>query len=84
MIKDSPNLPSDSNLLFTLHPNLDTETLLVNASQDLDSINAIAAHLAFEVEGSQRSVVLGICRMVEGVQLLVDRVVEGGGETRAQ
>ncbi|WP_410457914.1 MULTISPECIES: hypothetical protein [Pseudomonas] len=28
--------------------------------------------------------VLGICRMVEGVQLLVDRVVEGGGETRAQ
>ncbi|WP_347170755.1 hypothetical protein AAHI06_10630 [Pseudomonas salmasensis] len=82
MIKDSPNL--DSNLLFTLHPNLDTETLLVNASQDLDSINAIAAHPAFEVEGSQRSVVLGICRMVEGVQLLVDRVVEGGGETRAQ
>ncbi|WP_432707742.1 hypothetical protein [Pseudomonas fluorescens] len=28
--------------------------------------------------------VLGICRMVEGVQLLVDRVVGGGGETRAQ
>ena len=84
MIKDSPNPPSDSNLLFTLHPNLDTETLLVNASQDQESINAIAAHLAFEVGGSQRSVVLGICRMVEGVQLLVDRVVEGGGETRAQ
>lgn len=47
MIKDSPNPPSDSNLLFTLRPGLDTETLLVNASQDL-----------------------------EGVQLLVDRVVD--------
>lgn len=76
MIKDSPNPPSDSNLLFTLRPGLDTETLLVNASQDLESINAIAAHLAFEVDGSQRNVVLGMCRMLEGVQLLVDRVVD--------
>ncbi|WP_219268942.1 DUF6124 family protein [Pseudomonas sp. Xaverov 259] len=84
MIKDSPNPPSDSNLLFTLRPDLDTETLLVNASQDLESITAIAANLAFEVEGPQRSVVLGICRMVEGVQLLVDRVVEGSGEARVQ
>lgn len=76
MIKDSPNPPSDSNLLFTLRPGLDTETLLLNASQDLESINTIAAHLAFEVDGSQRSVVLGMCRMLEGVQLLVDRVVD--------
>jgi hypothetical protein len=76
MIKDSPNPPSDSNLLFTLRPGLDTETLLLNTSQDLESINAIAAHLAFEVDGSQRSVVLGMCRMLEGVQLLVDRVVD--------
>ena len=76
MIKNSPNPPSDSNLLFALRPGLDTETLLLNASQDLESINAIAAHLAFEVDGSQRSVVLGMCRMLEGVQLLVDRVVD--------
>ncbi|WP_141064010.1 DUF6124 family protein [Pseudomonas lactucae] len=84
MIKDSPNPPSDSNLLFTLRPNLDTETVLVNASQDLESISAIATHLAFEVDGPQRSMVLGLCRMVEGVQLLVDRVVDGYGEARAQ
>lgn len=82
MIKDSPNPPSDSNLLFTLRPDLDTETLLVNASQDLESINAIAANLAFEVEGTQRSVMLGICRMVEGVQLLVDRVVDANSEAQ--
>ncbi|AZF08847.1 MULTISPECIES: DUF6124 family protein [unclassified Pseudomonas] len=84
MIKDSPNPPSDSNLLFILRPDLDNETLLVNASQDLESINAIATHLAFEVDGPQRSVVLGLCRMVEGVQLLIDRMVDGCGEARAQ
>ncbi len=49
MIKDSPNPPDQ---LFTVRPNLDTETLLVNASQDLASINDIAAHLAFEVDGA--------------------------------
>ncbi|MBK5478078.1 hypothetical protein JFU04_18505 [Pseudomonas sp. TH21] len=83
-MKDSPNPPSDSNLLFTLRPDFDTETLLVNASQDLDSINAIAANLAFEIEGPQRNVVLGICRMVEGVRLSVDRVVDGTSQARKQ
>ncbi|WP_374956980.1 DUF6124 family protein, partial [Pseudomonas poae] len=42
MIKDSPNPPTTP---FTLHPNLGTETLLANASQDLASLNDIAAHL---------------------------------------
>ncbi|SQH33917.1 DUF6124 family protein [Pseudomonas mucidolens] len=52
---------------------LDGETLLVNAAQDLASINVIAAHLAFEVDGTQRNIALGICRMLEGVQMLVDK-----------
>ena len=73
MIKDSPNPPDQ---LFTVCPNLDTETLLVNASQDLASISDIAAHLAFEVDGAQRNVALGICRMLEGVQLLVNKALE--------
>ena len=51
MIKDSPNPPTTP---FTLHPNLDTEALLANASQDLACLNDIAAHLSFEVEGAQR------------------------------
>ncbi|WP_374956979.1 DUF6124 family protein, partial [Pseudomonas poae] len=45
-------------------------------SQDLASLNDIAAHLAFEVEGAQRNVALGICRMLEGVQLLVDKALD--------
>lgn len=73
MIKDSPNPPATP---FTLRPELGSETLLANASQDLACLNDIAAHLAFEVEGAQRNVALGICRMLEGMQLLVDKALD--------
>ncbi|WDU64526.1 DUF6124 family protein [Pseudomonas poae] len=72
MIKDTPNPPET---LFTVRPDLGTETLLVNASQDLASISEIASHLAFEIDGPQRNVALGICRMLESVQLLVDKAL---------
>ncbi|ASV39213.1 hypothetical protein CI807_24390 [Pseudomonas sp. NS1(2017)] len=73
MIKDSPNPPET---LFSVRPDLGTETVLANASQDLASINDIAAHLAFEVDGAQRNVALGICRLLEGVQLLVNKALD--------
>jgi len=41
----------------------------------LASISEIANHLAFEIDGAQRNVALGICRMLEGVQLLVDKAL---------
>ncbi|PRA23099.1 DUF6124 family protein [Pseudomonas poae] len=37
---------------FTLHPDLNTETLLTDASQDLASLNDIAAPPTFESPGS--------------------------------
>ncbi|MBD8560804.1 hypothetical protein IFT91_19260 [Pseudomonas fluorescens] len=73
MIKDTPNPP---DTLFTVRPELGTETLLINASQDLASISDIATHLAFEIDDTQRNVALGICRMLEGVQLLVDKALD--------
>jgi hypothetical protein len=79
MIKDSPNPPSASqptDQLFTVLPHLNSETLLANASQDLASVQALAAHLAFDIDGSQRDAVLGTHRMVEGIQLMVDRVLD--------
>jgi hypothetical protein len=79
MIKDSPNPPPNSqptDQLFTVLPNLNSETLLANASQDLASVQALAGNLAFEVDGPQRDAVLGIHRMVEGIQLMVDRVLD--------
>lgn len=79
MIKDSPNPPSDSqptDQIFTVLPSLNIETLLANASQDLASVQALAGNLAFDVDGPQRDAVLGIYRMVEGIQLMVDRVLD--------
>ncbi len=72
---DQPNDPASAGI-FTVRTDLDAETLLVNASQDLASINALAAHLAFEVDGTPRRVALGICRMLEGVQMLVDQALD--------
>ena len=79
MIKDSPNPPSDSqptDQIFTILTNLNSETLLANASQDLASVQALAGQLAFDVDGPLRDAVLGIHRMKEGIQLMVDRVLD--------
>ncbi|WP_442963178.1 DUF6124 family protein [Pseudomonas sp. PA-3-5D] len=44
--------------------------------QDLASVQALAGQLAFDVDGPLRDAVLGIHRMVEGIQLMVDRVLD--------
>ncbi|MFL1532834.1 MULTISPECIES: DUF6124 family protein [Pseudomonas] len=67
---------SPTDQIFTVLPNLNSETLLANASQDLASVEALAGNLAFDVDGPQRDAVLGIHRMVEGIQLMVDRVLD--------
>ncbi|MEB2648035.1 DUF6124 family protein [Pseudomonas canadensis] len=79
MIKDSPNPPSNSlhtDQLFTLRLSLDSETLLANAAQDIASVQALTGHLAFEVDGVQRDIALAVHRMLEGIQLMVDRVLD--------
>ena len=71
----TPGPPDDGLGLFTVRKGLDAETLLVNASEDLASVQALASHLAFEIDGTPRSVALGICRMVEAIQLLVNEAL---------
>ncbi|MDD1131748.1 DUF6124 family protein [Pseudomonas shahriarae] len=71
MIKPTPNPPTSSSI-FTVNPHQNTETLLVNASETLASLNA----LAFELYGAQRGVLLAIQQMTELGQLLVERALE--------
>ncbi|XVO87124.1 DUF6124 family protein [Pseudomonas palleroniana] len=71
MVKPTPNPP-----LFTVNPHHTPETLLVNASETLSSLNALTCNLAFDLDASQRAVMLGIQQMVELGQLLVDRALE--------
>jgi hypothetical protein len=79
MIKPIPNPPRSTirnGQLFTVSPDIHTESLLANASEDLLSISAIAADLADHVEGRSRSVSLAISRMADGVHLLVERALD--------
>ena len=73
MKKLTPNPPSH---LFTLHPNLDTETLLVHTSETLASIHVIATDLAFQLDDSRRNVALAIQQLVVLSELLVNRALE--------
>ncbi|MCI0993845.1 hypothetical protein HNO91_28325 [Pseudomonas corrugata] len=75
-LKPKPVDESPSGQLFVVAPDIDTETLLANASEDLLSISAIAADLADDVDGSRRSVILAISRMADGVHLLVERAMD--------
>ena len=65
-----------SGQLFSVCPDINTEALLANASEDLLSISAIAADLADDVDGSRRSVVLAISRMADGAHLLVEQALD--------
>jgi hypothetical protein len=72
---ENPQPSAEGDNLFTVREGLDVETLLVNASEDLASVRALASHLAFEIDGNPRSVALGMCRMLEGIQLMVDKIL---------
>ncbi|VVP56634.1 DUF6124 family protein [Pseudomonas fluorescens] len=62
--------------LFTVSPDIDTEALLANASEDLLSISIIAADLADDIDGSRRSVALALSRMADGVRLMVEGTLD--------
>ena len=70
--------PSDSRIdsLFSVTAKADTDTLLTSTSETLASVKAMAEDLAFEVEGTRRSVALGIQQLVELCQLLVDKALD--------
>lgn len=68
--------PKRKGKLFTVSPDIDTEALLANASEDLLSISAIAANLADDADGARRSLALALSRLADGVRLLVERALD--------
>lgn len=71
--EDASPLHQPNTNLFTVTPNIDTETLLANAAENLESASQMAATLAFDVEEPHRAIVLGIQQLIELSELLVDR-----------
>lgn len=76
MKKIIPNRPSPASSIFALTVDVDTETLLIHTSETLASLNAMATDLAFELEGSRRSVALAIQQLTVLAELMVNRALE--------
>ena len=71
-----PSTDQRIDSLFSVTAKADADTLLTSTSETLASIKAMAEDLAFEVEGTRRSVALGIHQLVELCQLLVDKALD--------
>ncbi len=73
---DSAATDHPTTNLFHVSPNIDTETLLANAAEHLDSANQMAATLAFDLEDPHRAIILGIQQLIDLSALLVARAQE--------
>jgi hypothetical protein len=72
----NPNRPDPVSHVFTIIPNIDTESLLCHACETLASLNVMATDLACEVEGSRRNVMLAIQQLAVLGELLVNRALD--------
>jgi len=64
------------NTIFRIAPDIDSECLLANLSENLASANAMISDLAFDLEGSRRHVALGILQVIEVSELLANRALD--------
>ncbi|WLG42808.1 DUF6124 family protein [Pseudomonas sp. FP1740] len=83
-----PKKPAPISHVFTLLPNIRTETLLSHACETLASLNVLTTDLACELEGSHRSLALSIQQLAVLGELLVNRALDNldptGGASDAQ
>jgi hypothetical protein len=78
-LKPKPTKPKETikpGQLFTVVKDLDNECLLANLSETLASADAMVSELAFDMEGSNRHVLLGIQQLIELSSLLANRVLD--------
>ncbi|AHZ72928.1 MAG: DUF6124 family protein [Pseudomonas mandelii] len=71
-----PKKPDPVSHVFTILPNIDTETLLSHACETLASLNVLTTDLACELEGSHRSLALSIQQLAVLGELLVNRALD--------
>ncbi|WP_238350166.1 DUF6124 family protein [Pseudomonas sp. SWRI154] len=62
--------------VFTILPNVDTQSLLCHASETLASLNVMSTDLAGELQGAQRSMAMALQQLTELGELLVNRAIE--------
>ncbi|MBC3365465.1 DUF6124 family protein [Pseudomonas sp. SWRI154] len=64
------------NTIFRIAPDVDSECLLANLSENLASANAMISDLAFDLEGSRRRIAMGILQVIEVSELLANRALD--------
>ncbi|EXF95058.1 hypothetical protein HK44_025780 [Pseudomonas fluorescens HK44] len=71
-----PGRPDPISHVFTIIPNVDTESLLCHACETLASLNVMTTDFAAELEGSRRNMALAIQQLALLAELLVNRALD--------
>ncbi len=74
--------PQPTSNIFTILPNVDTESLLCHTCENLASLNVMATVLAEELEGPQRNVSLVIQQLAVLSELLVNQALDNLDQPR--
>lgn len=74
--RQNSNQPEPVSHVFTVLPDIDTQSLLCHASETLASLNVMSTDLAGELQGAHRSVALALQQLTELGELLVNRALE--------
>jgi hypothetical protein len=68
--------PAKVSHVFTILPDVDMESLLCHACENLASLNVMATDLAGDLEGSHRNVTLAIQQLAVLCELLINRALD--------
>ncbi|AEV60491.1 hypothetical protein VP02_24075 [Pseudomonas ogarae] len=74
--RHSQEQPGPVSPVFTILPNVDTQSLLCHASETLASLNVMSTGLAGELQGAHRSMAMALQQLTELGELLVNRALE--------
>ncbi|EJM23290.1 hypothetical protein PMI22_01230 [Pseudomonas sp. GM21] len=72
----NPNRPDPVSHVFSINPNVDTESLLCHATETLASLNVMTTDLACELKGSRRNEALAIQQLTVLAELMVNRALD--------
>lgn len=68
--------PDPVSNVFTIIPNVDIESLLCHASENLASLSVMSTDLADEMDGSRRNIALAMQQLCVLCELLVNRALD--------
>ncbi|MFI8647369.1 DUF6124 family protein [Pseudomonas iridis] len=68
--------PAQISHMFTIRPDVDNESVLCHACENIASLNVMATDLAGELQGSQRNIALAIQQLAVLCELALNRALD--------